>query len=58
MRGAEGLRDVEISTQPHNIASQRVITANGGVLVEEFVTPPTLGSRQELRYRVYFDHED
>jgi predicted acetyltransferase len=55
---AEGLRYVEITTQPHNVASQRVITANGGVLVEEFVTPPTLGSRHELRYRVYFDHED
>lgn len=55
---AEGLRYVEITTQPHNVASQRVITANGGVLVEEFVTPPTLGCRHELRYRVYFDHED
>jgi predicted acetyltransferase len=49
---AEGLRYVEITTRPDNVASQRVITANGGVLVEEFVTPPALGSRRELRYRI------
>jgi predicted acetyltransferase len=50
---AEGLRFVEITTQPENVASQRVITANGGVLVEEFVTPPALGGLCELRYRVH-----
>ena len=52
---AEGLRYVDITTQPDNVASQRVITANGGVLVEEFVTPPALGSHRELRYRVQLD---
>ena len=52
---AEGLRYVEITTQPENLASQRVIIANGGVLVEEFVTPPALGSHPELRYRVHID---
>jgi predicted acetyltransferase len=52
---AEGLRYVEITTQPDNVASQRVITANGGVLVEEFVTPPALGGKRELRYRVNID---
>ena len=49
---AEGLRYVEITTTPDNVASQRVIQANGGVLVEEFVTPPALGGRRELRYSV------
>jgi predicted acetyltransferase len=49
---AEGLRWVEITTEPGNVASQRVIEANGGVLVEEFVTPPALGSKVHLRYRV------
>lgn len=49
---AEGLRYVEITTAPDNAASQRVIQANGGVFVEEFVTPPALGGRRELRYRV------
>jgi predicted acetyltransferase len=50
---AEGLRYVEITTDLDNVASQRVIEANGGVLVEEFVTPPSLGSKRELRYRVH-----
>ena len=49
---AVGLRYVEIDTAPDNIASQKVIEANGGILIEEFVTPPELGSRPELRYRV------
>jgi predicted acetyltransferase len=49
---AEGLRYVEITTAPENLASQRVIQRNGGVLVEEFVTPLALGGRREVRYRV------
>jgi predicted acetyltransferase len=53
---AEGLRYVEITTQPDNVPSQRVITANGGVLIEEFITPPALGGKRELRYRVGVDH--
>lgn len=48
----EGLRFVEITTDPDNVASQRVVEANGGVLVEEFVTPPSLGGERKLRYRV------
>ena len=48
----EGLRYVEITTAPDNIASQRVIESNGGVLIEEFVTPVVLGGKPELRYRV------
>jgi len=51
---AEGLRYVDLTTAPDNVASQRVIQRNGGVLVEEFVTPPALGGRRELRYRVSF----
>src|SRR5262245_32747508 len=49
---AEGLRYVEITTAPDNVPSQRGIEANGGVFVEEFITPPTLGSKRERRYRV------
>jgi predicted acetyltransferase len=48
----EGLRYVEIATGVDNRPSQRVIEANGGVFVEEFVTPEALGSKRELRYRV------
>jgi predicted acetyltransferase len=49
---SEGLRYVDITTDPSNVPSQRVIENNGGVFVEEFVSPPSLGSRRELRYRV------
>jgi predicted acetyltransferase len=49
---AAGLRYVEITTGVANDASRRVIEKNGGVLVEEFVTLPSLGSRRELRFRV------
>jgi len=53
---AEGLRYVDIATMPDNIASQRVITANGGVFVDELLTPPSLGGHPHVRYRVYLDH--
>ena len=49
---AEGLRYVEITTSPDNIASQRVIAANGGALVEEFIKLPSLGGTPELRFRI------
>lgn len=49
---AEGLPYVEITTDPDNVASQRVIEANGGVLVERFVKPPQHGSVPGLRYRI------
>ncbi|WP_256354268.1 GNAT family N-acetyltransferase [Variovorax sp. dw_308] len=49
---AEGLRYVEITTTPDNLASQRVIARNGGVLVEEFITVPAIGGNRELRYRI------
>ena len=49
---AEALRFVEITTDPDNVASRRVIEANGGVMIEEFVTLPALGGEQKVRYRV------
>ena len=49
---AEGLSYVEITTSPENLASQRVIRANGGVLVEAFVKSPCLGGTPELRFRI------
>ena len=48
----EGLRYVEITTDPDNVASQRVIEANGGVLVERFVKLPAFGGGPGLRYRI------
>ena len=50
---ARGLRYVEVDTTPDNVASQRVIESNGGVLIERFVTLPSLGGSEELRYRIY-----
>jgi predicted acetyltransferase len=47
-----GLPYVEITTDPDNIASQRVIEANGGELVEHFIKPPQFGSKLGLRYRI------
>ncbi len=49
---AEGLRFVEITTEPDNPASQRVIEANGGILVEKFTKVPELGGGAGLRYRI------
>ncbi len=49
---AEGLRFVEIVTDPDNMPSRRVIEANGGVLVEEFTKPASLGGTRSLRYRI------
>ncbi|WP_418119827.1 GNAT family N-acetyltransferase [Variovorax sp. 350MFTsu5.1] len=49
---ARGLDQVEITTDLANIASQQVIRANGGVLVEEFVKLPALGGTPELRFRI------
>jgi predicted acetyltransferase len=49
---AEGLTYVDLVTDPSNIASQRVIQANGGVLVERFVEPAQYGHAEALRFRI------
>jgi len=49
---AEGLRHVEITTDPDNRASQKVVLANGGVLVELFRKPAQYGNKDGLRYRI------
>ncbi len=52
---AEKLPHVEITCDPDNVASQRTIVANGGVLVERFTPPPMCGHGEKLRYRVTMD---
>jgi predicted acetyltransferase len=47
-----GLASVVITTDPDNLVSQRVITANGGVLVERFDKGAAYGHAPGLRYRV------
>ena len=49
-----GLSYVEITTDPDNIASQRVIEANGGILVEHFIKPQQFGCKPGLRFRITF----
>ena len=54
---AVGLPYVEITTDPSNVASQRVIEAVGGKLFETFIQPPQFGCKPGLRYRVAL-HDD
>lgn len=49
---AEGLEYVELTTDIGNVPSQRVIEANGGVVVEQFTKPKQFGEGEALRYRI------
>ena len=48
-----GLPYVELTTDPDNIGSQRVIEANSGVIVERFVRDAAYGATDALRYRIH-----
>jgi predicted acetyltransferase len=48
-----GLKYVEITTDPDNLGSQRVIVANGGVLHERFTKTAHHGGTEGLRYRIH-----
>src|SRR3712207_2478869 len=50
-----GLPYVEVTTTPDNLASQGVIQANGGVLVERFNKLPAYGGGETLRFRIPLD---
>jgi predicted acetyltransferase len=47
-----GLPYVELTTDASNVASRRVIEANGGRIVEQFNKPPHYGGAESLRYRI------
>ncbi len=47
-----GLPYVELTTEPDNLASQRVILANGGTLVERFTASRQHGGGELLRFRI------
>ena len=49
---AEGLAHIDLTTTADNIASQRVIEANGGMFVERFHAPEAHGHREGLRFRI------
>jgi predicted acetyltransferase/GNAT superfamily N-acetyltransferase len=50
-RGA-GLTFVYVTARPDNVASQAVIRANGGRLVERFREPAVYGAEESLRFRI------
>lgn len=52
VRAESGLRYVMVTTNVDNIASQRVIAKNGGVLIEQFVKPAQYGGTPGLRFRI------
>lgn len=47
-----GLPYVELTVAPDNLASQKVITACGGVLIERFRKTAAYGFAEALRYRI------
>ena len=47
-----GLTHVDLTTDPANIASQRVIVACGGKLVERFMKSAAYGGAEGLRFRI------
>lgn len=48
----EGLAYLDITTDPANVASQKVVLSNGGVLIERFTEPVAYGGREGLRFRI------
>ncbi len=48
----EGLDYVELTTDPDNLPSQKVITANGGALVKRFRKEPAYGGTEALLFRI------
>ena len=47
-----GLKQVDLTTDPNNLPSQKVITANGGYLVERFTTVTGHGGGEMLLFRI------
>jgi predicted acetyltransferase len=50
-RGEE-LAHIEVTTDADNVASRRVIEANGGILFERFHKPTSHGGAESLRFRI------
>jgi predicted acetyltransferase len=49
-----GLRWIDLTTDRDNVASHRVIIANGGELVERFTKPAAYGGGEGLLWRITF----
>jgi predicted acetyltransferase len=52
---AQGLPYIELTTDEDNIASQKVILANGGRVVEHFIKPAAFGGAESVKYRIDLD---
>jgi predicted acetyltransferase len=50
-----GLPYVEVTTDIDNVASQRVILANGGKLIEQFTKPAAHGSQVAVRFHILLE---
>ncbi len=48
----EGLTYVELTTDPANEVSQKVIRSNGGAFIERFRADAAYGDKEELRFRI------
>ncbi|MFP6562259.1 GNAT family N-acetyltransferase [Paraburkholderia sp. B3] len=48
----EGLEYVELTVDPENLASQKVIASSGGILVERFRKAAAYGGAEALRFRI------
>lgn len=48
-----GLDWLEVVVAPDNLASQKVVTNNGGVLIERFAIPPGYHDGEALRFRIH-----
>ncbi len=49
---AVGLSSVEITTDPDNVPSRRVVESNGGVFVKRFPKPSAYGGEDALLFRI------
>ena len=47
-----GLEHVDLTTDPDNVPSVRVILSNGGILIERFRTDAALRGEERARYRI------
>jgi predicted acetyltransferase len=51
-----GLPYIELTTDADNVASQRVILANGGAMTERFDKPAVYGGQPAIRFRICLTH--
>jgi predicted acetyltransferase len=49
---AQRLGHIELTTDADNVASRRVIEANGGIFIERFAKPTAYGGAETLRFRI------